>query len=228
MRQLRSFVLAAVAVALFTAPPAGARPLDRERPAAIFTPVEPAWLAESAAQIDSLPASQNPFAGNGNPCLTVGRGVVQEIGNGPCRIEDGWTVMLGFGSGWISAQDPFPQTRAQQCALTQAADRATFAAAQLTVDGTATVNLYTSRFELCSPQVTLLLPEDNIDDLPGPQIVTETAHGWFAAVRHLRPGRHTIVANATLADGTPFTVPSTVIVVPRHAADSDSEDQPGR
>jgi hypothetical protein len=72
------------------------------------------------------------------------------------------------------------------------------------------------------------LPEDNIDDLPGPQIVTETAHGWFAAIRHLRPGRHTIVGDATLADGTHFTVPATVIVVPRHAADSDTGHQPGR
>jgi hypothetical protein len=228
MRQLRCFVLAAVAVALFSAPPAGARPLEREHPAAIFTPIEPAWLGESVAQIDSLPISENPFAGNGDPCLTVGHKVLQPIGSGPCRIEDGWTVMLGFGSGWISAQDPFPQTRAQQCALAKAADRATVAAAQLTVDGTATVDLYTSRFELCSPRVTLLLPEDNIDDLPGPQIVTETGHGWFAAVRHLRPGRHTIVGDATLADGTHFTAPATVIVVPKHAADSDTGHRPGR
>lgn len=228
MRHLRCFVLAAATAALFTASPAGAHPLNEDRPAAIFTPAKPAWLGEAAAQFAALPVAENPYAGNGNQCLTVGQKVLQIVGSGPCRIQEGWTLFLGYGGGWANVVDPFPQTQAQQCALTQAADRATFAAAQLIVDGTATVNLYSSRFELCSPQVTLLLPEDNIDNLPGPQIVTETAHGWFAAVRHLRPGRHTIVADATLADGTPFTVQSTVIVVPRHAADSDSEHQPGR
>jgi hypothetical protein len=67
----------------------------------------------------------------------------------------------------------------------------------------------------------VLLPADNIDDVPGPQIVTVTGHGWFAAVRHLRPGRHTIVGDATLGDGTHFTDPAPLIVVSRHAADGD-------
>jgi hypothetical protein len=228
MRHLRCFVLAAATAALFTASPAGAHPLNEDRPAAIFTPAKPAWLGEAAAQFAALPVAENPYAGNGNQCLTVGQKVLQIVGSGPCRIQEGWTLFLGYGGGWANVVDPFPQTQAQQCALARAEDRASFIAARLTVDGTATVDLLASRFELCSPQRTVLMPADNILGVPGPQIVTLTAHGWYAAVRQLRPGRHTIVGESTFADGPHFTLPITVIVVPRHAADNPDGHQADR
>jgi hypothetical protein len=227
MRHLRCFVFAAVAAALFTAPLADARPLNPHRHGPIITAAKPAWLGESWAQIVSLPLSENPFAGNGNPCLTVGHKVLQEIG-GPCTMEEGWVFMLGFGGVADNVEAPFPQTQTEQCAVAQASDRATFLGATVSVDGGAPVDVYTPRFELCSPQRTVLLPADNIGDLPGPQIVTITAHGWPAAVRHLGPGRHTIVGDATLADGTHWTVPHTLIVVPRHGIDTSSGQQAHR
>ena len=232
MRHLCLSVLAAVAVALFIAPGAGAHPLpgagahplDRHRHVAVVTAAKPAWSGELWAQIASLPLSENPWVGNGNPCLTVGHKVLQEIG-GPCTMEEGWVFTLGFGGAASNVEEPFPQTQAEQCAVAQAADRAVFVGLHVIVDGGAPIDVHTPRFEVCSPQRAVLLPADNLAGVPGPQIATLTAHGWPAAVRHLPRGEHTIVGDAELADGTHWTVPHTVIVVPRHALDGDEGHQ---
>jgi hypothetical protein len=218
MRQLRYALLAAVAVALCTAPLAGAGQPRGDGRGAVVTPAQARWLGEFEAQIYSLPASENPWVGNGNPCMTVGHKVLQEIG-GPCTMEEGWVFTLGYGSGWSNVEDPFPETEAQQCAVAQAQD-AVFVDIHVVVDGGRPVDIYSPRFEHCTPQRTVLVPADNILDVPGPVVATVTGHGWGAAVRNLRPGRHTIVADATLADGSHWTVPHTVIIVPRHTAHS--------
>jgi hypothetical protein len=49
-------------------------------------------------------------------------------------------------------------------------------------------------------------------------VATVTGHGWDAAIRNLRPGRHVIIDEAELVDGTPWSFTHTVIVVPKHAA----------
>jgi hypothetical protein len=71
MRHLRRTVLAAVAVALCVAPVAGAHDPHRDRGGAVVAPAKDKWLGESWAQLYSLPVSENPFRGNGNPCLTL-------------------------------------------------------------------------------------------------------------------------------------------------------------
>src|SRR3954468_15062463 len=120
MRHHHRTVLLTLAVALCAAPAAHAA--DTDRGGAVVAPAQPQWLAESWAQIYSLPVSENPFAGNGNPCLTLAPKVIQEIG-GPCTIEHGTTFTLYFGNAWSSAEDPFPHTRRKQLALAIAADR---------------------------------------------------------------------------------------------------------
>src|SRR3954451_14788913 len=116
MRHLRPTVLATIAVALCVAPAAGAQSPREDRGGAVVAPAKDKWLGESWAQIYSLPLSENPFAGNGNPCLTLAHKVIQEI-DGHCTIEQGTTFTLGVGSAWSSAEDPFPQTRREQLAL---------------------------------------------------------------------------------------------------------------
>src|SRR3954449_8273813 len=147
MRHLRWIVLAAVAVALWVAPVAGAHDSHKGRGGAVVAPAKDKWLGESWAQIYSLPLSENPFAGNGNPCLTLANKVIQEIG-GPCTIEQGTTFFTGFGTAWSSAEDPFPQTRAEQLALAIASDRENVAGYTVTVDGGDPVDIRTPRFEL--------------------------------------------------------------------------------
>ena len=105
MRHLRQTVLAAVAVALCVAPVASAQSPRENRGGAVVAPAKDKWLGESWAQLYSLPVSENPFRGNGNPCLTLANKVIQEIG-GPCTIEQGTTFTTYVGSAWSSADEP--------------------------------------------------------------------------------------------------------------------------
>src|SRR3954471_18176200 len=145
MRHLRWIVLAAVAVALWVAPVAGAHDSHKGRGGAVVAPAKDKWLGESWAQIYSLPLSENPFAGNGNPCLTLANKVIQEIG-GPCTIEQGTTFFTGFGTAWSTTDHPLPQTRAEQLALAIASGRETGAGSPASAEGRAPVAIRTPRF----------------------------------------------------------------------------------
>ncbi len=222
MRHLRPTVLAAIAVALCIAPVASAQSPREHRGGAVVAPAKDKWLGESWAQLYSLPVSENPFRGNGNPCLTLAHKVIQEIG-GPCTIEQGTTFTLYLGSAWSSAEDPFPQTKAEQLALAIASDRENVVGITVTVDGGHPVQIRIPRFELFSPQRTVLLPEDNFInnpeagiDVPA-QTVTLTAHAWGAAVRKLSLGEHTIVVDVTFSDGFVASGPDSLNVVPKHS-----------
>jgi hypothetical protein len=218
MRHLRRIVLVAVAVALCVTPVAGAQDLQEEAGGAVVAPAKDKWLGEFWAQIYSLPVSENPFEGNGNPCLTVGHKVIQEVG-GPCTVEQGTALTLGFGSAWSNVEDPFPETRAEQLAVALAVDEELVAGMTVTVDGGDPVEIRTPRFELFSPQRTVLLPADNILGVDGPQIVTLSAHGWGAVVRKLSVGEHEIVGDTLFTDGAHFVVPHILTVVPKHDHD---------
>jgi hypothetical protein len=186
----------------------------------VVAPAKDKWLGEFWAQIYSLPLSENPIVGNGNPCLTVGHKVIQEVG-GPCTIEQGTALTLGFGSAWSNVEDPFPETRKEQLAVATAADREFVAGMTVTVDGGDPVEIRTPRFELFSPQRTVLLPADNGLGVDGPQIVTLSAHGWGAVVRKLGVGEHEIVGDTLFTDGEHFVVPHILTVVPRTHSDQD-------
>ena len=218
MRHLRRIVLAAVAVALCTAPVAGAQDSNKDRGDAVVAPAKDKWLGELWAQLYSLPRSEHPFEGNGNPCLTLANKVIQEIG-GPCTIEEGTALTLGFGSAWSNVEDPFPETREEQLAVATAVDHEFVAGMTITVDGGDPVDIFTPRFELFSPQRTALLPADNFLGLDGPQIVTLSAHAWAAVVRKLGVGDHEIVGDTLFTDGTHFVVPHIITVVPKHDHD---------
>ena len=214
MRHLRHTVLAALAVALCIAPVAGAD-ASRTGGGAVVAPAKDKWLGEFWAQVYAAPA------GDPGPCLIVAHKVIQELG-GPCTIEQGTTFTLGFGTAWSSAEDPFPQTRAEQLALAIAADLENVVGFTVTVDGGDPVQIRVPRFELFSMQRTVLLPEDNgLDnpeegiDVPA-QTVTLTAHAWGAAVRKLSVGEHNVVGDVLFANGEHGIVPHPLTVVPRH------------
>lgn len=224
MRHLRRTVLAALAVALCAAPVASAQGSAAEGRGVVVVPAQARWWGEFWTQIYSLPVSENPFEGNGNPCLTVGHKVIEEVGR-PCTIEQGTAFTLGFGSAWSNVEDPFPQTEAEQRAAALAFDQANYAEVHVTVDGGTPVDIRRPPFEHFSPQRTVQLPADNFLGVAA-QTVTLTAHGWTAVVRNLRPGQHTIVGDGVF-DGERFSVPHIVTVLPRHAGDSDPRHQTG-
>jgi hypothetical protein len=219
IKHRRLLALTTLAITLCAAPAAGAHDPHKERGGGVVAPAKDKWLGESWAQIYSLPLSENPFAGNGNPCLTLAHKVIQEIG-GPCTIEQGTAFMLAFGSAWSNVEDPFPQTREEQLAVATAADREFVAGMTVTVDGGDPVEIRTPRFELFSPQRTVLLPADNGLGVPS-QIVTLSAHGWGAVVRKLGVGDHDVVGDTLFADGEHFVVHHILTVVPRTHSDQD-------
>jgi hypothetical protein len=211
VRHLRHTVLSALVVALCAAPVAGAHAPRK----AVITPSRGALLGAGMAQLYSLPVSENPLAGNGNPCLTVGHKVIWPFGSAThCTVKQGTAILLVNGSAWSSAEDPFPMDEAAQRAVALAADQA-FSEIQVTVDDADPVDIHKPRFELFSPQRTVQLPAENVLGVPA-QTVTVTAHAWSALVRNLRPGHHTIVAEAVI-DGERFAETPVIDVVPRHS-----------
>ena len=212
MLHLRRTVLATVALALCVAPVAAAQD-PRGDGRAVVTPVTGQLLGEFWAQIYSLPASENPFAGNGDPCLTVGRKVIQEVG-GPCTVEQGTALTLGFGAACSNVEEPpsYGADEAAQRACALAADEAVLGMT-VSVDGGAPVDIHRRQFEVFSPQRTVLLPADNILGVDE-GLATLTAHGWGAVVRNLRPGQHVITGDTEFADGH-LIVRHILNVVPR-------------
>jgi hypothetical protein len=146
MRHLRPTVLAALAVALYAAPVAGAHHPE-------VTPAPGKLVGEGWAQLYALPVSENPLAGNGDPCLVVGHRVVQPAENASCTVRRGTAIMLGFAPSWSSAEDPFPATAAAQRAVLRDFNRG-FTEISVTVDGGDPVDIHRRRYEVFSPQRT--------------------------------------------------------------------------
>lgn len=188
------------------------RPWNDSSSGAVITPSEGRLVGEGWAQIYSLPLSENPFVGNGNPCLKLWRRVVEAVNESPCTVREGTALQFGRGSSWSNVEEPFPVSEAAQRAVALAADQG-LTSVSVTVDGDPPVDIRRRRFELFSPQRTVRLPADNLFGVPA-QTVTLTAHAWSALVRDLRPGRHTIVVDAVW-DGEAFGVPYDITVVRR-------------
>jgi hypothetical protein len=222
VRHLRSAVLATVAIALCAAPPAGAH--DPHPGHAVVTPSNGKLLGEYWAQIYSLPVSENPFAGNGDPCLTVARGVLQEaIGGVTCTVEQGTAFTTAWTTAFSDVEPPpfFGADKAAQRACALAADEATIRALQLSVDGGPPIDIHRRRFESVSPQRTVQLPEDNLLGID-PRTATLTVHGWGAVVRNLAIGQHIVTLDVAFADGGSFSFPHFITVMPRrHAGELD-------
>jgi len=217
-RHLRRTLLAALAVGLCASSTPVAHASREDRSGAVVVPAHGNLVGEFWAQIYSLPVDENPFAGEGDPCLTVARNVIQAV-PGPCTIKQGTALILGFGTAWSNVEDPFPVDEEAQRALALAADQAVLEM-RLTVDDGDTINIRTSRFEVFSPQRTVELPDENILGVEA-QTVTLTAHAWAAVVRNLRPGQHTITLEVVFADGV-FTVPHIINVVPRKPSGAEN------
>ena len=219
MRHLHHFVLAAVAVTLSVTPVAGAHGHHADGRGAVVAPAKAKWLNEFWVQLYSLPVSENPFAGNGNPCMTVGHKVITDLG-GQCTIDQGTALMVGLGTVWSNVEDPFPETEAEQRAISLDIDEASLREIHVIVDGGTPVDIRMPRFEVFPRQRTVELPADNILGVSA-QTATFTGHSWSAVVRKLRPGQHTIIVDVVFADGEQVSFPHVITVVPRHADHGD-------
>jgi hypothetical protein len=85
---------------------------------------------------------------------------------------------------------------------------------RVTVDGRGLDNVAQPRYGVFAPQRTLLLPPDNIYDLP-PQRITMSAHGWMVFVLDLPLGVHAIRSYNTFKDGSVYDFTKYVTVIRR-------------
>jgi hypothetical protein len=194
-RLARILVLAAVGLCV-AAPAAGAVPAKKldNNLAALWTTVL------------ETPSAQNPF-GNGGPasaCLNLG-GVVAPFGPGgveSCTVKPGTKIFVAASSAECSTFEGHGTTEAELRDCARGADVP--AAPTVTVDGKAVPVA-----EVETPLLNIVLPADNIFDLPAGTQGLSVGHGWVALLHPLTPGTHTIVI-----DSGDSTITTTIVVKP--------------
>ena len=196
MSRITRIVLLA-AIALFAAAPAAS---------AVPSKKLDDYLAELWTTLLETPSAQNPF-GSGGPasaCLYLG-GTVAPFGPAgveSCTVKPGTKVFIAASSVECSTFEGHGTTDAElrMCALdTDVEDAPT-----VTVDGK-TVPVA----EVDTPLLNIVLPADNIFELPAGTQGLSVAHGWVALLHPLTPGTHTIVIDT---DGA--TITTTIVVEP--------------
>jgi hypothetical protein len=128
-------------------------------------------------------------------------------GTSTCTVKPGTPILiLGMGNACSDVEPPpfHGDDAPAQTACTLAFLHDFVLEIHVSVDGGTPVDIRTDRFEFLSPQITVVLPEDNIFGEPAGKTVTLVAAGWLAALRGLTPGRHTIVSEVVSSAG-PFT-----------------------
>ena len=115
----------------------------------------------------------------------------------------------------LSDVDPEPVSgAAAQAACTLASTRDFVDEVHVSVDGAPAVDIHKHRFHILSPQMTVVLPEDNLFDLPAGTTATLVADAYAAAIHRLTPGRHRIVSEFVTSKGEAFATKMIVKVVP--------------
>jgi hypothetical protein len=179
-------------------------------------------MGDAWYRLYSLPAAENPWFGNGDPCFRLGRtgGVLYPANGGLdrlCTVRQGTPVYVnGLFCAWSSAEDPFPQDEASQRALCFDFDK-TVAKSLVSIDGGRPVDVRDRHFSVFSPQRSVQLPPDNLLEIPPPpEPITFSGHGWMAMVVDLPPGLHAIRSANTWIDGSePYIFTKFVNVVRR-------------
>jgi hypothetical protein len=171
-------------------------------------------LGDNWEALLAFPADQNPFIGNGDPCLMLKRHILAPAGaSASCPVKPGTRVFLWYSTECSDVERGtvfFAVGEAAQAECARALDEATVQSLQLTIDGR-TREIRKPRFEVISRQRTVDLPANNI--LSGAaERATFVAHGWALLTRPLRPGQHVIT---TTLNGDVIAT-YTINVVGRH------------
>jgi hypothetical protein len=229
MRLLRRAVATALAVASCSCVvAAGSAGADHDPGRADFVPVH--RLAGSTggellrdwwAALLAIPAAQSPLDPATEPlCLTLGRrGKVLAIaGAAPvatCTMRAGMRLFIPVSGAECSSAEPPPfngATEAEQraCATGLAFSDDFVSAIRLSLDGGPVIDIHSERFQLVSPQGSVVFPEGPIfDATPGPATFVAAMYG-ATLKRKLRPGQHTIRVDVVLPDGS--TLPLSIVL----------------
>ena len=133
-----------------------------------------------------------------------------------CTVKPGTPIFINGIGNACSDVEPEPfygADAAAQAACTVAFTRENVLDVRVSVDGGRPVDIHTRRFHIVSPQMTVVLPEHNLFDLPAGTTATLVADAYAAAIHSLTPGRHRIVSEFVVTEGA-FTTEMIVEVVP--------------
>ena len=218
--RLATAALIAVAVTI-GAGPAAARPAHHGGDARVV----PAHIIHGQTGGELLGAGFAQFYGsqiNDPPkiCPMVGRrsDILRMSPTGEtstCTVKPGTPIYInGIGNACSNIEpDFYGADAAAQAACTLAFTRENVLDVHVSVDGGRPVDIHNRRFHILSPQMTVVLPEDNLFDLPAGTTATLVADAYAAAIHRLTPGRHKIVSEFVNTEGT-FTTKMIVKVVP--------------
>jgi hypothetical protein len=177
--------LLAACAALLAAPAASAAPA----PTKLDADLTALWTT-----VLETPSAQNPF-GNGSAadaCWNLGGGTVAPFGPSDvpsCTVKPGTKIFVAAHSVECSTFEGNGTTEAELRACAEQMDVQT--APSVTVDGHSVPVR-----EVETPLMNIVLPADNIFDLPAGTIGLSVGHGWVAHLDPLTPGTHTIVGGA--------------------------------
>lgn len=221
MKHLRPVVLCVLALALSVTPTAVAQS-SRQPGGASLTPVHRAGGLSGGELLGQAWADTMDPAAFGT-CISLGpQGkVIAPIASFEdltvsCTVKPGTPLYLFFGSECSDVEDPpfHGDDEAEQRACALAFDEAFFVSASLELDGGDPVATLAPRFEVFSPQMTVVLPPDNILGAPAGTTAHFVAHGWAGMLRGLRPGEHTLLLSVTDVEEVTTTAEVTIDVVP--------------
>jgi hypothetical protein len=166
------------------------------------------WIGAWWQHYLELPVSENPLAGNGSRCGSVGKVLMPVYGPGfdaECTAKPGTFVLLNIWTAECSNVEPPPFFGADEAQLRACAEALVFAdppdEMSVSVDGRPVMNVRSSHGT--SSLYSVDLPEDNILGADaGPAI--SVAAGWAVLLRPLRPGTHELEVCLLDPDVGPF------------------------
>jgi hypothetical protein len=222
MRLSRCLGPVAVAVAICAVPAAAAQAGDRSGGARLA----PAHVIHGLTGGELVGAGFARFYASQTTdppmiCPTLGRRgeilVMAPTGEtSTCTVKPGTPIYInGMGNACsdIEPEPYFGADEAAQAACTWAILHDFVLEVNVSVDGGTPVNIRADRYEFVSPQMTVVLPEDNLFGLEAGTTATLVAGGYLAVVRGLTPGTHRIVSKVVSSEGD-FTTTLIVNVVP--------------
>jgi hypothetical protein len=226
MRAQRVVVAAAILLGAASAPAAAGQPE--------FVPVKNLvgvsggeLTGEWWAQVLAIPAAENPLLPPSPArCLAMGNGKVLGMAGTPasapltCTVKPGTPVFVAAGTNMCSSADEPPYwaiTEAEQraCAV-EFFSSTEVVATWLSLDGGPPTEIHNERFQLVSPQTSVLIPPGAFWGLKrGPATFVGVAYAATPRGR-LTPGRHTLEVEFVAANGTTRTTRRTLEVTPGH------------
>jgi hypothetical protein len=204
MARFIRILLAVLLGVVITAPAASAAP-DRKLEA---------LLGDLFETVLEIPTPKNPLAGNGNPCVPLGKKVVAPFQAGTedltCTVKSGTKIFVAAFAVECSTVEQPPFRGDDEAELRTCVRAFNLGAVTITVDGKEV-----PLTEVETPLLNLVLPADNVlVEAEEPVPADSVGRGFVALLQPLPPGTHQIVINVSGSAVVSFSTTTTIVVQP--------------